>query len=49
MGADFEGLDPILGIAIKGVQPKALRGNDYAVARSFQDYNRLIVMARAGV
>ena len=49
MGADFDGLDSILGIAIKGVPPKALRGNDYAVAKSFQDHNRLIVMARVGV
>ena len=48
VGADFDGLDSILGIAVKGAPPKPLRGNDFAVAKSFEDYDHLVVLARAG-
>ena len=46
--ADFEGLEAILRIAAKGASPKALRGNEFAISQSFQDYRHLARLARSG-
>ena len=46
--ADFEGLEPILRIAAKGIPSKALRGNEFAISQSFQDYWHLARLARSG-
>ena len=46
--ADFDGLESILHIAAKGVPPKALRGNEFAISQSFQDYRHLARLAGSG-
>ena len=46
--ADFEGLESILRIAAKGAPPKALRGNEFAIAQSFRDYRHLARLAGSG-
>ena len=44
----FEGLEAILRIAAKGAPPKALRGNEFAISQSFQDYRHLVRLAGNG-
>lgn len=46
--ADFEGLEAILRIAAKGAPPKALRGNEFAISQSFQDYRHLVRLSGNG-
>ena len=46
--ADFDGLEHILRIAAKGAPPKALRGNEFAISQSFQDYRHLARLAGSG-
>lgn len=46
--ADFEGLESILRIVAKGAPPKALRGNEFAISQSFQDYRHLARLTENG-
>ena len=47
-GAEFDGVEFISRIAQKGVPPKRLSGNEFAMLQSFQDYRHLVHLAEAG-
>lgn len=47
-GADFDGMDSILQIALKGPIPKRAAGNELAILTSFQEYRRLLRLAEQG-
>lgn len=46
---NFDGMEAILRIASKGPVVKHLRGNEFAIAQSFQEYRRLRRLAQSGV
>jgi len=47
-GAEFDGMEFISRIAVKGPLPKNPKGNAFAILQSFQDYRRLVRLAEAG-